>query len=477
MWVLLGALTALILAYATIATPVAGALYLDDSTIPGKPFTSGGVDELTNAQWNVVQRIYLLAGQRAIFDLSGSPGTDFNLFLYSPHAEDFTAVPVIWSINAGTSTEHIEYDVPASGWYYVRVLRLTPVDGSSLLYGRTEWPTPRGPATPVRLAGDDRYSTAVEIAAANFPGWRNVDHVILASGEDRAAADPLSASGLAWTYGAPIFLVESDSVPREVVAALQQIRVKNGPFYIHIVGGPVSVEPDVLDDIDANVAGVTWDRLTPHANRYELAATIARRMDQERPLDTYMRPWLGSSGALIANGEDPEKFFDALALSPVCVASGWPILLVGEDRVPHETRQALADLPLRVRAIGGGPATVSNDVKAELEAGDPVCARWWGDDRYETAVAIMEEGIGSAPKMLDQSNTGVAARLPDALTGGTFLGLRRGCVLLTQTSSLPSASRRFIEDNTHETGSFWVLGGPVSVEPRTVDAMEGALGH
>ncbi|TLM79415.1 MAG: hypothetical protein FDZ75_08860, partial [Actinobacteria bacterium] len=58
-----------------------------------------------------------------------------------------------------------------------------------------------------RLDGENRYSTAVEIAKEGFPGWEGVDTVVIASGDDRAAADPLAASGLCWLYDAPLLLV------------------------------------------------------------------------------------------------------------------------------------------------------------------------------------------------------------------------------------------------------------------------------
>ncbi len=419
--------------------------------------------------------MYLLAGQDARFDLGGAVGTDYELLLYPPHAEDFSAPPVDLSVTPGTSHETIEYVAPTTGWYYVRVRRaVTSGAGGYYLYGVAEWPAPRASTDIERLWGSDRYTTAVTIAEENFPGWRNVNHVVIASGEDRAAADPLSAAGLSYAYGAPIFLVQSDSAPSQVIEALRAIRQENGPFYVHIVGGPVSVGPGVLADI-STVSGVTFDRLEPNANRYELAATIARRMQTERPNETFMRPWVGYKAALIANGEDPDKFFDALALSPMCVATGWPILLVGRDHIPAETQAVLADPDFRFRVVGGGPATVSDAVLAQLGEGDRVSNRVWGDDRYETAAAIMDEALAGMPPMLDAANTGVVARLPDALTGGSALGLRQGCLVLTGTDYLPSVSRRFLHDHTYDIDQCWTLGGPASIEAGTMGDIDDAL--
>ena len=125
------------------------------------------------------------------------------------------------------------------------------------------------------------------------------------------------------------------------------------------------------------------------------------------------------------------------------------------------------------RKLGGGPATVSEAVFDQLDAGDPSCIRLDGADRYETAAAIARWGLVRV--RLDPASTGVAARLPDALSGGAFLGLRRGPLLLTQDTRLPSASRTFLTTNTEETNKAFILGGPVSVEQQAVDAVGAAL--
>ena len=304
--------TLLVLACAaTIATaPEAAALYLDEETIPGKPYSAWGEDALGASHPNVVHRIYLHAGQFVDFYLTGG-GVDADLYLYPTSAEDFVG-HVAQSLTGGTSDEHMTYFVPSSGWYYVRVARFSGEGWTSLMIAPT-WPASTGPATPQRLWGADRYETACAIAEMNFPAWRNVEHVIIASGEDRAAADPLAASGLTWAYGAPILLVQQDRTPPCVIEALQEIRDRNGPFHLHIVGGPVSVSPEAIADIEANVTNVIYDRLAPYDDRYTLAATIARRMVRERPEDEWMSIYT-DAGALIANGEDPTTFFDALAL-------------------------------------------------------------------------------------------------------------------------------------------------------------------
>jgi putative cell wall-binding protein len=330
-------------------------------------------------------------------------------------------------------------------------------------------------ARPERIAGPDRYTTAVEIAHEAFPDWANCDHVIIASGEDRAAADPLAASGLTWTYGAPILLVQQDRVPSSVLSALDQIADANDGVTVHVVGGPASVPPELLGDIAARVGTVAFDRIEPNDDRFVLAASIARRMSTERVGGFHRMPGYGQH-ALIANGADPDKFFDALALSPLAARTGYPILLVEEDRVPSATRNVLADLAIPHRVIGGGPATVSEGVAAELAvgAGTPVM-RWWGADRYSTAAEIARWGETAPTPWIASHNIGVTAKLPDALAGGALMGLRGSPIVLTETDRLPWATGSYLHADATGVGACYVLGGPVSVTDPTMTQIGEAL--
>ncbi|MDZ4064274.1 MAG: cell wall-binding repeat-containing protein, partial [Coriobacteriia bacterium] len=167
-----------------------------------------------------------------------------------------------------------------------------------------------------RLSSGSRYTTAVKIAREGFdadPGmagtqWDGVKHVVIASGEDRAVADPPSAAGLCWAYDAPLFLVSSTRVEAEVERAIGEIANQNGSVTVHIVGGTTSVPNARFTELDAAVAGtLVKDRVVAAGTRYDLAAGVARRM----------RTVSGTAPdtVLVANGADPKKLFDALALS------------------------------------------------------------------------------------------------------------------------------------------------------------------
>jgi putative cell wall-binding protein len=467
----------LAIALGIMAWVPAAAVALQNSDIPGIPLTPQFSDTLATpslpGQYPDVWRVHVKAGERLTFTLSHDPTIDCEIDIWATPATDFSGFP-IWSSNSAANPQVDTWFAPNDGWFYVVIYAAGPGSGSYTLKTDRWWIGPVGPATPQRLWGSDRYTTAVQIAEKNFPGWLNCDHVIIASGEDRAAADPLAASGLTWTYGAPIMLVQTERVPPEVMNALAAIRSVNNTLTVHVVGGPVSVPDARLAEIAASVPGVNIDRIAPYSDRFVLAGAIARRMSTERP-----GGWHRTNGynqfALIANGADPDKFFDALALSPLAASTGYPILLVNEDSVPAATQSALNDLGIQARIVGGGPATVSDDVLTDLASGGASVQRWWGNDRYSTATNIANEALGAPPAWIQQHNVGVTAKLPDALTGGAFTGLRNSPVVLTQTDALPSATSQFLHTHTAQIGECYTLGGPVSITDPTNAQISGAL--
>ncbi|MDP2181605.1 MAG: S8 family serine peptidase [Actinomycetota bacterium] len=366
----------------------------------------------------------------------------------------------------------------ADGAHVIEV-RTTDVAGNVGPWGRVdvEWPLLAGLAAPTdvaRVASATRFSTAVDIARKAFDPaggrtWPGVTDIIIASGEDRAAADPLAASGLAWAYDAPLFLVRADSTPAEVIAAVREIaKASERKIAVHVVGGPASV-PDARAREIVAAAGVgefqPTDRLLATGNRYDLARAIALRMQQVAGADA-AKELPGT--VLVANGADPAKFFDALALSPISANTGAPILLVSGTQVPAATRSALAALaPSRV-IVGGGPSTVSGAVVRSLQA-----ERWSGATRYSTAIAIGERAIAAG--MLEPTAVGIAAKLPDALSGGSMVGRAHGILLLTSSAGLDPATSAWLEAHSDDVRSCYVFGGERSVSRKVAGSVSRAL--
>lgn len=96
------------------------------------------------------------------------------------------------------------------------------------------------PMTGARIAGADRYETAVKISQSAFT---SADVVFLASGEN--FPDALSAGPAASHAGAPVLLTPKNSLDSKVAAEIQRLN----PKIVVIVGGENSVSPAVAAEL------------------------------------------------------------------------------------------------------------------------------------------------------------------------------------------------------------------------------------
>jgi putative cell wall-binding protein len=333
---------------------------------------------------------------------------------------------------------------------------------------------PPVPPTSERLDGPDRFASSVEIARASFDphsegDWPGVTDAVIASGEDRSATDALAAAGLCWTYDAPLLLVGSTSAPTAVKDALAEMRSANGPVRLWIVGGEQAIRSvPVVEELES-VAGTASARAAG-PDRFSTARACERRMLS----DGYGSVDATLPAILLANGADPPSFADALALSPISANQGAPVLLVKRDSVPAQTASELENRSFERVVIAGGPVAVSQDnAEGVAEHAGQTPERWFGADRYETATVVAAKAEETG--WLGASTIGIAARLPDALSGGAAVGRSGGVLLFTETDSLPGVTRDWIAARKDRVEHCWVLGGPKSVAPSVFDALDDAL--
>ncbi len=199
-----------------------------------------------------------------------------------------------------------------------------------------------------RLAGTDRYLTAVEISRSAFPtpddnadGTRGPE-VVVATGS--SFADALAAAPLAYTLGGPILLVRRDEVPIAVQEELRRPR----PSRITVLGGESAISASVQRDLLTFAPEV---RRLRGDNRHATAGHIAVTGH-----DTARTIW-------IVTGSD---FPDALAAGAAAARAGAPILLTDRDRVPAETSDVFRSLRPSTFVMVGGPKAISHEVFRSL---------------------------------------------------------------------------------------------------------------
>ncbi len=205
----------------------------------------------------------------------------------------------------------------------------------------------------VRIAGSDRYETALETYYYGEGSWGTSGNgtaktAIIASGE--TFPDSLSASSYAWWSTSPIFLSTSTGIDDRVKAA-----ITDGGFdRILIVGGPNSVPFSVEDWANTVTSTVRMSG----ADRYATSVTFA--------------DWAHNEGMTfndvgIATGK---SFPDALAGGALCGVRGSVLMLADIDVM--DGTAAVDELAKHEDEISrvyylGGPNSVTPELTALIE--------------------------------------------------------------------------------------------------------------
>ncbi len=294
-----------------------------------------------------------------------------------------------------------------------------------------------------RSSGANRYATA---AAASSAYFKSADHVVLCNG--RNFPDALSAAPLAKVLNAPLLLTEANALPPETATEIARL----APGKIWVIGGTSVVSAAVYTQLDA-----TYDiERISGANRYETSAAVARRYEEIAGADAVFK-------AFFAYGED---YPDALSVGPVAGAAKGPVMLVQKDAVPPSIADAVDDLNITIGYIVGGTGVVSASTDTALRAlitGNgavgTITERWFGANRYETAVAVASKGLENRWIDLDSCGFATGTDFPDALGGGAALGSYGSALLLTSGSSLSPATSNFLDSHRYQVGRVNVFGG------------------
>jgi putative cell wall-binding protein len=287
-----------------------------------------------------------------------------------------------------------------------------------------------------RLAGSNRYSTAVALSQQGFP--EGADVVLLARGDN--FPDSLAGVSLAHQLEGPILLTASGALTPVSKQEIQRL----GASRVIILGGTGAVSTDVETEVQS-ISGVsTVDRLGG-ANRYETAAMIAAEMILPDAPTVFM-----------ASAND---FPDALSAAAYAAQMGVPILLTGQNSLPAATKTSLSTLAADQVMIVGGTAAVSDHVLNELNTLGLATMRISGTNRYLTAVELANQFLSNENELF----IATGLNFPDALAGGVLAARKHSGILLVSGahSTLPGSVSTFI--STHGIKSVTILGGTGAV--------------
>jgi len=277
-----------------------------------------------------------------------------------------------------------------------------------------------------RLAGVDRYKTAVEICKK---GWKDKsDYVVLANGEN--FPDALSAAPLAKKYNAPILLTSKDVLNEDTKSELQRLNVKQ----VLIVGGSGVISENVESTL--NSMNITVKRFYGK-DRYETSIKVAEEVE------------LNNNGVFVANGEN---FPDALSVAPIAAQKGMPIILVPKDNLTESTDKYVSSNSITKSYVIGNSNSISESIVSKFKNTE----RIYGQNRYATNVAVIEKFEND----LNFSGICVAngENFPDGLSGSALAALNKEPILLV-TEETDESTEALVNKKNSLFREIRVFGG------------------
>lgn len=305
------------------------------------------------------------------------------------------------------------------------------------------------PARTIRLAGSNRYSTAVEISRA---GIKRNGAVVLASGRDYA--DALAGIPFARSIGAPILLTDKDTLPADTLEEIKRL----GAGTVYILGGTSAVSTKVENAVKN--AGCTVKRISG-SSRFGTAARAAEKLGA--PKEIFFVCY--------------NNFADALSVSAAAALKKAPIIYLKKDgALDAETAAYLKSVKGKVAnayVIGGGnvvsDAMMKNAADALGLTVGKTMNRIAGLNRYKTCIEVNKRFAS----VFTGKNVCIAtgADFPDALAGGAFAALD-GSPLLLAKDVLASEQTAYLK--TLKPQNKYVLGGRAAVPNAIVEKVAAA---
>lgn len=312
--------------------------------------------------------------------------------------------------------------------------------------------------TFIRVAGSDRYRTAVKVSEKVFPVDDTAGAVVIANGASNA--DALAGVPLAFQENAPILMVTKNVIHPETFAELKRVLPAGGKVYL--LGGGA-----VIDNVHRTFLesqGFVVERLSG-GNRMETSISIIEKLDALK----------GTAPTRInlVNGYAPA---DALSIAPLAAFLGEGIALTERD-LSQTTRNyinknlgTLTDV-----TVVGGSAVISDGVVNLLRGSGYSVDRIWGANRFATSRQIALKFVQGSPPAPPGVGLVNGYTLVDAFSAGVHAAAQLYPLLLVQkdlagNTCLPTAD--FMQDFNAQIEGGYAYGGTAVISNASVSAAE-----
>lgn len=282
-------------------------------------------------------------------------------------------------------------------------------------------------AADSRLAGSDRYRTAVEISQA---GWFESDYVILVRGDDYA--DALCAGPLAKKYKAPILFTERYRLNPYTLKEIERLKADK----VIIIGGYGAISKSVDNTLDSE--GIDEVERIYGSDRYETSVKIAQR--------------IGSKEAALATGME---YADALSISAIAATKGFAIVLTNPNYLPDIVKLHLNNYKIENTYLIGGDQAIHPSIDGQVRF--PL--RFAGQNRYETNCLILEYFVEDLDFNKIYAAPGEGKDNYVYALAGAALAAQTSSPIVLNSTNLPVETRDYIQGKMTVATEIVALGG------------------
>ena len=305
----------------------------------------------------------------------------------------------------------------------------------------------------IRLAGNNRYTTAVDISKAEYT---TASTVILAN--SMSYADALAGVPLSTKLGAPILLTSKDSLDANTLAEIKRLGAKN----VFILGGTSAVSDNVVTALTQNGISAKNIKRLAGDTRFGTATAVAEQVNSA-PKEVFFV--YGNS------------FADALSVGAVAAKRNAPIIYLTKDgNMNADTAAYLNKVVGKVTTayVVGGDGVITEAMKKKVATylllSDSAVKRVAGANRYETCIAVNKQFSST----LSSSGVCIAKGLdfPDALAGGVYAALKSMPLFLADGETLSNSQKAYLK--TKNPATLTAFGGKSAVSDELVSLIAKA---
>lgn len=294
----------------------------------------------------------------------------------------------------------------------------------------------------LRLGGTNRYETASNISSTQF---ESADVVYIANG--LRTADALVMGILTKIENGPLLLSDGTTLEPHVLTELERLH----PQKVVLIGGEHALSAD-MEYVITQTIPTDVQRIYGQ-NRFETALVIAENFLKDHPVkEVFLAEGLGG--------------VDAISISSPSTGFDIPIFLTEKSELNPSVKEALRSHSIEKVTLVGGSAALSESVEEELQQMGIQTVRLFGQDRFETSLAINKKYYPKA----DQVFIANGLRFVDALACGPLAGHRKAPMVLVESQSILPSVVEYIQILSPD--QYYVLGGEHAIGSGVTTAIQ-----